>query len=187
MANNLNQFFTSVGSNTVTKIKSLAKESNYTPSQLPFVPRSYPESEQFTFGPVECSLVEHIVQSMPDNKAPGIDKIPIHGVIKDCLPIISPWITSIINNSLVNSILPSTWKIAEVIPIPKEGDHELAKNNRPSSLLPVLSKECERVALCNRPLKCLRNAVFHACKYKVNFSHMFPTLHCNSLLNSGVT
>ena len=54
VANNFNQFFTSVGSNTVTKIKALAKESNYTPSQLPFVPRSYPESEQFTFEPVEC-------------------------------------------------------------------------------------------------------------------------------------
>ncbi|CAB4040145.1 Hypothetical predicted protein [Paramuricea clavata] len=33
VANNFNQFFTSVGSNTVTKIKSLAKENNYTPSQ----------------------------------------------------------------------------------------------------------------------------------------------------------
>ena len=95
VANNFNQFFASVGSTTVTKIKSLAKESNYTPSQLPLVPRSYPESEQFTFEPVKCSLVEDIVHSMPDNKAPGIDKIPIR-VIKDCPPIISQWITSII-------------------------------------------------------------------------------------------
>ena len=146
VANNFNQFFTSVGSNTVTKIKSLAKENNYTPSQLPFVPRSYTESEQFTFEPVECSLVEYVVKSMPDNKAPGIDKIPIR-VIKDCLPVISPWITSIINNSLANNIFPNTWKIAEVTPILKEGDHELANNNRPISLLPVLSKVCERVAL----------------------------------------
>jgi hypothetical protein len=146
VANNFNQFFTSVGSNTVTKIKSLAKENNYTPSQLPFVPRSYTDSEQFTFEPVECSLVEYVVKSMPDNKAPGIDKIPIR-VIKDCLSVILPWITSIINNSLANHIFPNTWKIAEVTPIPKEGDHELAKNNRPISLLPVLSKVCERVAL----------------------------------------
>ena len=146
VANNFNEFFASVGSNTVTKIKSLAKESNYTPSQLPFVPGTYPESEQFTFEPVECSLLEHIVHSIPDNKAPGIDKTPIR-VIKDCLPIISPWITSIINNSLVNSTFPSNWKISEKIPIPKEGDHELAKNNRPISPLPFLSKVCERVAL----------------------------------------
>jgi hypothetical protein len=29
----------------------------------------------------------------------------------------------------------------------KDGDHEIAGNNRPISLLPVLSKICERVAL----------------------------------------
>ena len=95
---------------------------------------------------MECSLVEYIVKSMPDNKAPGIDKVPIR-VIKDCLPVIAPWITSIINNSLVNNIVPSAWKIAEVIPILKEGDHEQANNNRSISLLPVLSKVCKRVAL----------------------------------------
>ena len=67
----------------------------------------------------------------------GIDKIPFR-VIKDCLPVISPWITSFINNSLANNIFPNTWKIAEVSPIPKEGDHELANNNRPISLLPVI-------------------------------------------------
>ena len=34
-----------------------------------------------------------------------------------------------------------------VTPIPKEGDHEQANNNRPISLLPILSKVCERAAL----------------------------------------
>ena len=38
----------------------------------------------------------------------------------------------------------------------------------------------------NRPLKCLRHAVFNAYKYRVNFCHMFPTLPCNSLFISGV-
>ena len=37
------------------------------------------------------------------------------------------------------------WKLAEVKPIPKEGDHEIANNNIPISLLPILSKVCERV------------------------------------------
>ena len=83
---------------------------------------------------------------MPDNKAPGIDKITIR-VIKNCLPVIAPWITSIINNSLTNNIFPTAWKIAEVIPIHKDGDHEQPNNNRPISLLPVLSKICERIAL----------------------------------------
>ena len=38
-------------------------------------------------------------------------------------------------------------KISEVIPLPKDGDHEIPNNNRPVSLLPAASKICERVAL----------------------------------------
>ena len=153
VANNFNEFFTSVGSNTVKKIlvrkqlkkiQSLAEENNYHPSK--FVPDSYPESEQFFFEPVESSLVGYVVRSMPDNKAPGIDKITIR-VNNDCLPVIAPWITSIINNSFTNNIFPTAWKIAEVIPLHKDGDHEQPNNNRPISLLPVLSKICERIAL----------------------------------------
>ncbi|CAB3999969.1 Hypothetical predicted protein [Paramuricea clavata] len=41
---------------------------------------------------------------------------------------------------------PSVWKNAEVVPIHKSGDHEIANNNRHISLLPVLSKICERAA-----------------------------------------
>ena len=39
------------------------------------------------------------------------------------------------------------WKMAEVTPIPKEGDNEIPNNNRTVSLLPTLSKVCEKVAL----------------------------------------
>ena len=83
---------------------------------------------------------------MPNNKAPGRDKLPIR-VIKDCIMLILPVITSIINTSLITSAYPIAWKIAKVTPIPKEKEHpEVANNNRPISLLPVLSKLCERVA-----------------------------------------
>ena len=37
--------------------------------------------------------------------------------------------------------------MAEITPITKEGDHEQANNNRPISLLPMLSKVCEKVVL----------------------------------------
>ena len=82
---------------------------------------------------------------MSRNKAPGIDKVPIR-VIKDSLPAILPSITSIINASFQLSTFPSRWKIAEVTPILKDGDHQIPNNNRPISLLPVLSKVCERAA-----------------------------------------
>ena len=46
-----------------------------------------------------------------------------------------------------SSEFPQSWKEAEVIPLIKEGDHELPSNNRPLSLLIVVSKICE-VVLC---------------------------------------
>ena len=52
----------------------------------------------------------------------------------------------IINTSLLTVSFPNVWKIAQVTPILKDGDHETPNNNRPISLLPVLSKVCERVA-----------------------------------------
>ena len=82
---------------------------------------------------------------MSTNKAPGIDKVPIR-VTKDSLPAILPSFTSIINASFRLSTFPSRWKIAEVTSILKDGDHEIPNNNRPISLLPVLSKVCERAA-----------------------------------------
>ena len=42
---------------------------------------------------------------------------------------------------------PDVLKLAEVIPLHKDGDQEIPSNNRPLSLLEVLSKVCERVAL----------------------------------------
>ncbi|XP_073228523.1 uncharacterized protein [Porites lutea] len=144
VADEFNQFFVSVGQSTVDKITSLANECNLTLNQNYFVPRQYASSDQFTLSTVDYKQVERIIAAIPSNKAPGIDKIPIR-VIKDCLnPIVHP-ITSIVNASFQNCVFPSKWKTAEVTPILKEGDHEQANNNRPISLLPVLSKVCERV------------------------------------------
>ena len=68
-------------------------------------------------------------------------------IVKDCLPIISQLIKCIINGSLISGTFPHVWKKAEVIPIPKEGDHKILNNKKPFSLLPLLSKVCEKVAL----------------------------------------
>ena len=53
----------------------------------------------------------------------------------------------IVNRSLLSSVFPVAWKTSEVVPLPKDGDHEMANNNRPVSLLPAASKVCERIAL----------------------------------------
>ena len=92
------------------------------------------------------AVKSNTIFSMPTGKAPGIDKIPLRA-IKDCLPAILPTLTSIVSNSLTSGVFPSIWKTAEVIPIHKQCDHEKPENNRPISLLPILSKICETSAL----------------------------------------
>ena len=130
---------------TNEKIKLLANEYGYVPVQ-PTVSPEFPSAEQFTFTRVHCQDIEKTVLSLATNKAPGIDKLPAR-VIKDSAPVIIPSITSIINTSLTTSTFPADWKIAEVSPILKERDFEEAGNNRPISLLPILSKVCEKAAL----------------------------------------
>jgi hypothetical protein len=113
-----------------------------------FVPRTFPLSEQFAFNVVSQEEVRQIIIAMPTAKAPGGDKISLR-VIKDSLPYSLPLSTSIVNASFTNQAFPKIWKSAEVIPIPKSSDcdHEEAENNQPISLLSILSKVCEKMAL----------------------------------------
>lgn len=104
-----------------------------------------PDVEKFNFRAVSSHEIRRAVMSFSSNKAPGFDKVTM-SVIKDALPCILPLLTDIVNRSLLSSVFPAVWKISEVIPLPKDGDHEIPNNNRPVSLLPAASKICERVA-----------------------------------------
>ena len=87
-----------------------------------------------------------MIISMPSNKTPGPDKVSM-SVLKDRLPVVLGPITNIVNCSFATSTFPDDWKIAEVIPLLKDRDHEVASNNRPLPHLNAVSKICERAAL----------------------------------------
>ena len=146
IANDFNKFCCSVGQNTVGKIRTMINNSNCDKFLIPFVPRTIPLSDQFSISEVTQEEVEQIITKMPIGKAPGPDKISLK-VIKDCLPVILKPLTSIINASFTSQVYPSLWKKAEIVPIPKASniDYQQAENNRPISLLPILSKVCEKV------------------------------------------
>ena len=116
MANEFNNFFVNIGRNTIQRISTLAEQFQCEAHDFSFVPREYPVSEQFVFDAnVNITQVQKIIESMAPNKSPGIDKIPLR-VIKDCLSIILPSITSIINATFLSAQFPNAWKIVEVTP-----------------------------------------------------------------------
>ena len=89
--------------------------------------------------------MRRIILSLPLNKSPGPDKVNARSL--NSMPVILGPLTVIINCSLSTSTFPTAWKRAEVIPLLKEGDHEVASDNRPLSLLAVTSKVCEKIVL----------------------------------------
>ena len=99
----------------------------------------------FEFQSITMGDVNRIIKNLPSNKAPGCDKVNAK-ILKDSFPVIVLILTSLINNSFSLNSFPHPWKKAEVVSIPKSGESEKPANTRPMSLLPILSKVCERAA-----------------------------------------
>ena len=145
VADDFNTYFATVGKNTAQAVKKLSEDNNIQPCPYLSNP-AFRCPEAFKFVAVSEDEILRTIMSIPVNKSPGPDKINMR-IIRDSLPYILTPVTNIINSSLLSSTYPDSWKLAEVVPIPKEGNHEIASNNRPISLLPILSKVCEKVAL----------------------------------------
>ena len=89
--------------------------------------------DDFQFHDVTEQDVGKLFKGLSLNKVPGHDKITA-SVLKDSLPTILsilPYFST--------STFPKAWKMAEVVPLLKSGCFEDPCNNRPISLLPILS------------------------------------------------
>ena len=67
-------------------------------------------------------------------------------VLKDSVPTTLSAITKLVNTSFSSNTFARVWKLAEVIPLIKPGDADEPSDTRPISLLPIMSKVCERAA-----------------------------------------
>ncbi len=65
-------------------------------------------------------------------------------LLKLAAPAVASSVTKVINLSIKASKFPTLWKLASVCPIFKMGKHEEALNNRPISILYILSTIIER-------------------------------------------
>ena len=147
LANELNDYFTSVGRITAQKASDLSLQHGINvnlDAPTPLHTSTNVSSELFVLNQVTENQVEKVIRRLPSTKAPGMDKISSR-ILKDSLPSILTTITRIVNNSFVTNTFARAWTTAEVTPILKCGNPDVPNNYRPISLLPIVSKITERL------------------------------------------
>ena len=70
-------------------------------------------------------------------------------VLKKCAPEPAPVLAKLFQISFVTRTVPSEWKTAHVIDVPKKGSKHYPSNYRPISLLPIIYKVTERI-ICDQ-------------------------------------
>jgi len=76
------------------------------------------------------------------SKSSGPDGIPAV-VLKRCAPELAPVLSKLFRLSYNCGTCPSSWKLADVLPIPKKGRHSDPTNYRPISITSLLCKVME--------------------------------------------
>ncbi|KAL1445910.1 hypothetical protein WDU94_005593 [Cyamophila willieti] len=80
------------------------------------------------------------------SKASGYDGMD-GKMVRTVLPCILPVLTHIFNKSLTTGVFPTEWKSANVVPLQKVTSPSSCNDYRPISLLPLLSKALEKLAI----------------------------------------
>ncbi len=133
-ANCLNDYFVSI---------STVNDEN---AGLPhFTPKT--DQELNTVAVLE-SEVKDILKTLSVNKACGNDFIS-HKMLKGVANSISKPLSILFNLSLQECKFPSSWKVANVIPLFKKGCPHTPSNYRPISLLSCVGKVMERIIFKN--------------------------------------
>ena len=84
------------------------------------------------------------ISKLKNTKSTGHDQINLQH-IKERLMVTVPYITLIINTSIVTNVFPKQWKHSIIIQIHKSSDIEEPINFRPINLFPIVSKILEKV------------------------------------------
>ena len=132
IANEFNEFFTTIGS-------KLSSTISCNVSPMSYVDITEHSIYIYATTPTE---VKQIIKSLK-NSSPGWDEIPAF-LLKLCANYYVQPLTYIINKSIENGIFPNELKLARVVPIFKSGDPSSICNYRPISVLSFFSKIFEK-------------------------------------------
>ena len=93
------------------------------------------------------SQVQEAIKQSKNNNSQGPDKLNIRH-LKHIGPLGLAFITSMFKTPLNKNIIPHTWKLANIVPIPKPNkDTNKGTSYRPISLLSVIARTLEKSLL----------------------------------------
>ena len=120
-----------------------------------------PTMSTFNFAPITECCVKEAIHSLKSPATNSLDKMSLR-LLKLSSSVITAPLASLFNMSIATSTFPSSWKMAQVMPVYKKGSRQDIANYRPISLLPILSKVMEHAIntqLCDYLEAC---NLFHA-------------------------
>ena len=122
---------------------SQASVPNSDSAEIPFLRRW--SSDSLSVITADEETVRNLMSSFNISKAIGYDGISNKIIIHCSEGLYKPF-TNLINTSFRLGQNSIAWKLANVLPLFKKGDRQLKTNYRSVSLLPCLSRICEKVA-----------------------------------------
>ena len=135
IANILNNFFASIGTDLAGKIPR--SDENSTCNLLKSVQNS------MYFSAITANEITRIIDTMDAKKATPSNTAPIW-FLKISAPFISNILSEMFNRCIDEGTFPDIFKTAEIIPLFKSGDKKSPNNHRPIALLDPFSKIFER-------------------------------------------
>ena len=136
IANAFNKYFGNIGNNLASSIPDVHK----TPSDY----LNTPTCNSFFISPTTSQEIENEISYLKIGKATGPYSIPID-VLKILKSVVSKPLESIFNASFMIGIVPSDFKLANIIPVYKSGSQTCLCNYRPISWLSVFNKILEKL------------------------------------------
>ena len=108
----------------------------------PLMPIAAHEDDPYVL-PVSESAVLAALKQLIRVKAAGPDCVP-NWLLREYAEVLVEPVMAILNSSYKEQKLPSPWKLADIVPLPKHKPVEdLSKHRRPISLTPTISKLAE--------------------------------------------
>ncbi len=133
--NGFNKFFANVGKQTFEKTQHNSPNHNNTPQPDTDPAYTPAGSNLFRPQPTDSNTLVLVIKQLRNTSSCGSDGIPLR-FLKESLPVSIPYLTCILNTSIVTGSFSCLWKHAIVVPIYKSGDANESKKLSPNIFAP---------------------------------------------------